>query len=649
MTGVVNAAFLNIKTETCMSSWYCTNYDQKECGHRNCIDVNACELYNNKPQENLRCENSQNLSTHMILGYFELNTDIIRVEIEQEKIVQKIIKINTTTPQEYFLDINYPTSYTKGTDFFTTSKNKKYVESLGDFNIIIDSRNIIVGTYVIPVRIYNANYSRTILAIVNVVPKNNPKIEIIIDSTIKTSIPNEKIEVETNIRKANIMPGDKITYSIIDPKGNTIIQQDRSIDSSKIFDSIPLLPNLEEGYYTLSIQIETNSGVYNKNKVFSILTPDKYSFVIQDLPKTHYITIIIIAVLSLMGFLITFFNTNLFYKRNRFSRRYIYHRGTNRFRITMGKPNIDMTLGVKEMIKKLKEVFRSKPIIDPIKKADLLKRSYDRGFISLKEYHDAISIQGEDVDERIISKHHKEIIMEKEEERIAKQTRQEKNQEKELLKDKEEKEKQQREMGKAEAEILKQEEELKKELIYQKEEKERIDLEDKKKREEEKIKELKVEREIKQLKEEILIEQKEIQELKEKTNIEDVRETKSTEKILNEPKTPMPIEIKERTIVSPMAHLMVKEVAKEKENILDKKVHNNQSFGLNNGEKLYSLRDLLKALPHMPEHVFEHHTKHGRNDFANWTGDVFKYYDIAKLIREADNREELIRVLKEYE
>jgi hypothetical protein len=70
---------------------------------------------------------------------------------------------------------------------------------------------------------------------------------------------------------------------------------------------------------------------------------------------------------------------------------------------------------------------------------------------------------------------------------------------------------------------------------------------------------------------------------------------------------------------------------------------------LNNNQKLFCLRDLLDALPNMPEHVLNHHIMYGRNDFANWIGDVFHYYDIAEEIRKVNSREEIIKVLKQYE
>ena len=93
--------------------------------------------------------------------------------------------MNGSKPAEYHLEVMHPSSYTSGTTFISTSADTKQIDSEGDFNIIIDSRDILIGTYVIPIRIYTKDYSKTIGLTIDVVPASNAEIEISMDSKIK--------------------------------------------------------------------------------------------------------------------------------------------------------------------------------------------------------------------------------------------------------------------------------------------------------------------------------------------------------------------------------------------------------------------------------------------------------------------------------
>jgi len=626
MSQLVNAALFNVETAVCVSSWYCTIYSQGNCGNRTCIDTNACGSNLNKPDEFLTCQNtpssgggsggSSGGSGGTIISipppkYFTVSTDIIQLSVEQEKVVQKIITINSSSPEDYTLEIQYPSSYTKGTDLLTTSVSSKHIEESGDFNIIIDTRSILVGTYVIPIKIYTKDFSRTISIVIDVTPKNNIKNELSVDSLIKIIGIDKEINLELNLNGIKMSPENNITYSIIDPKGNVLSEEEKGgSTSSNIKETLALPANIEEGYYTLSAKIEDASGTYTKSIVFTVLPPNKYSPVIEEPKKIHYITIVAIVILIIIGLLIAVFNTSLFYKQHKFGKRYKYSKGITMFKFSLGKPNIKISLGTGEGWRRLKEkVISNTPITDPDKRLELLKKSYERGFISLKEYRDALKNQGFTVESNKVAEFYDEIRNKERIEGVSKHTNAaesyNENQHIEILRAKEE---QKKEMEKAEKELLKQEEAL------------REEIEQEKRLKEKKIEEEKLEREY----------------LKEKEIKEEIKEIKTEIKeTISQPET--------KVVLTPMSHII------SKENILDRRVGDNQAFTSNSGERLYCIRDLLNTLPHMHENVFNHHTKHGRNDFANWIGDVFQYYDVAEQVRDADTKEELIKVLKEYE
>jgi hypothetical protein len=73
-----------------------------------------------------------------------------------------------------------------------------------------------------------------------------------------------------------------------------------------------------------------------------------------------------------------------------------------------------------------------------------------------------------------------------------------------------------------------------------------------------------------------------------------------------------------------------------------------KAFVLSNNRKLRSIKDLLAYLPNMPDDVFNHHTKEGRNDFSNWIKGVFEEKELAKLVEKSETIEDLIHTLREY-
>lgn len=62
-------------------------------------------------------------------------------------------------------------------------------------------------------------------------------------------------------------------------------------------------------------------------------------------------------------------------------------------------------------------------------------------------------------------------------------------------------------------------------------------------------------------------------------------------------------------------------------------VEENLSFYLNDGRKLYNLRDLENALQGMNIALFSQHVSEEKNDFAQWIQDVFGYVELANQMK----------------
>ena len=79
---------------------------------------------------------------------------------------------------------------------------------------------------------------------------------------------------------------------------------------------------------------------------------------------------------------------------------------------------------------------------------------------------------------------------------------------------------------------------------------------------------------------------------------------------------------------------------------LDKKASSEQIFKLETGEEIHSLKELKESLQNMTEDVFEMHFNSEKNDFANWTEHVFGEKELAEKMREAEDKEELWKVIR---
>jgi len=723
IVGVATAATFGVDTVVCVSSWYCTAFSEGSCGTRTCVDTNVCGTNINKPAEYLQCaapssggsgsgnsgsssagESSGYASTDLFpQGYFTTDTDVIPVSVDQETVTQKIITINTTMPGDYILEIQYPSSYTRGTDFITTSINNKSIEYNGDFNIIIDARNILTGTYILPIKISNKYYSKTIQLIVDVASKESANIELYVDSKIKNIGLDKDITANLKIKGVKLWAGENVTYTILDPVGNTIQTEDRTIiDPSNIEETIALPANMGEGYYTLNIQLQSGETVYSKSIVFTVFTPNKYTPVLETPQKNNVISkniiwIIIIAVVAVLLILNAL-------TADRPGRRRVAGRTLGR-RLMMSRPLISISFNAREKMRNIADKIKIRRDLDEKHQLELVKRrneilrgSYEKGFISLSEYSSAIHSQGPPTEyekehiRREEERHKREIAERKlKEERLLEEKRKE-EEKKRLEEEKKERDKKEaeerREKEKRDAEEKKErEEKRKKEEERRKEEEETVERREKeqKRREDERRREIEKrkeesekeekdtkrrEEEHKKEEEEKLIkilekrEEKIIEKIVEKIDKEEdkkdieerhEKEKKEEEYKKEEEKHKDTEKNKEEVDEPEKKHEHYKETESKvefipkKSEILDKRVKDQEAFVLNSNELLFSLRDLLNVLPHMPEHVLHHHIKRGRNDFANWIGDVFHYDDIAEEVRKADNREDIIKVLQEHQ
>jgi hypothetical protein len=649
ISGIAYAA--NIFTSemfVCTPSWYCTEYSGGNCGARSCIDVNACGINIDKPSEFLQCEESKNnessdelqenytssvMNELQPVGYFTTDSDVMPIHIEQGEVIQKIISLNANLPEEYTLEIEYPSSYTKVTEFITTSNNKKNITNIGDFNIIVDSRSILSGTYIVPIKISNKYYSKTIEAIIEIASSDSPKMELSIDSKIKRIDEDTTITSHLSLDDIKLKAGENVTYSILDPSGNIIYSEDRVVINPPNIDATIILPKgIVEGYYVLAVKVNTQSKEYSKSIIFTFLSPNKYQPIVEAPEKRHNNTektIFVIAAIITILLIIMHIITKDKPGRRRSGRNTLSHK------ILMSKPLVGITFNFQEKIREMSEKWKRPEKIEKGYKTnekeqlrllqrrnEILKSTYERGFISLTEYSNAIYAQNHPLD---LEKEH----IRREEERLKKEKdrrEQEKKKEEEHIKDME------RKIAEKQREDKEKEETKRKE--DKKKEEERLRIEEERK-EKSRIEEKEFLKALEQKEEKII--EKIVEKMDKKEHAEDIKEENNKIKSLEKKTEGIVEKIEEKKVINVHS------------DILDKRARDSEVFVLSNNQLLYSLRDLLNVLPNMPEHVFHHHTMHGRNDFANWTGDVFHYDDVAEEIRHAINKEDLIERLKQYE
>jgi len=548
---VVSAAVFNVTTVIgeCTSLWYCTNYSQEICGSRVCIDTNGCGVNTGKPEEFLLCSESTKNGGHgggksvtpifdynatdnaLPQGYFTINTELIKLNVEQGALIQRIISVESEASSSYKMSILYPLSYSSNNNFITTSIADKYIETKDTFNLIIDAKNMSVGTYVAYIVINNKYYSKNITLVIDVLSKSQPLIVVDLDSNLKFSGLDKYITSYVGMRDINASLGDAVTLSILDPKGNILSSKTTEVtDPLNIMHKMLIPENASEGYYTIAVSVDSGGKKYIRSTTFTLLSQNKYSPILEMPGKNPNAIIIIGLLIILVIFIISaliLLNMELFYKYNLKNNlpeeltifKSLSNKAATRIKSSFGK----------KYSKKYSNTTQKNSNITS--ELNLLKRSYDKGFITLSEYRDALRRRGYTVEKEII---------------IWPQ-------------------------GSTMPEVLKREGIT-------------------------------------------------------GGSISDINQELQSKNIQT----------------SHLANVIPNRI------LLDLRTTIDKAFILNNSQTLFSLQDLLDVLPHMSEHVFHHHLMHGRNDFADWTRNVFGYNELSEQIRNAKSKEALIQILSNY-
>jgi hypothetical protein len=71
-----------------------------------------------------------------------------------------------------------------------------------------------------------------------------------------------------------------------------------------------------------------------------------------------------------------------------------------------------------------------------------------------------------------------------------------------------------------------------------------------------------------------------------------------------------------------------------------------QCFWVNFGPVVKNLRELRDALADMSDEQFAHHVGQGRNDFANWVGNVLGDEECARALRRLRKRQSALKVIE---
>ena len=78
----------------------------------------------------------------------------------------------------------------------------------------------------------------------------------------------------------------------------------------------------------------------------------------------------------------------------------------------------------------------------------------------------------------------------------------------------------------------------------------------------------------------------------------------------------------------------------------NKKAPAGKEFILKTGERIDTINELRQALKTMSKETFNHHVNQEKNDFYKWINDVYKYRGLARRIKRAKTKKEIIKKLK---
>ena len=88
------------------------------------------------------------------------------------------------------------------------------------------------------------------------------------------------------------------------------------------------------------------------------------------------------------------------------------------------------------------------------------------------------------------------------------------------------------------------------------------------------------------------------------------------------------------------------EKSEEVKKRFEKKAPEEETFKLENGENLHSIKDFIDNLDHMPDDVFQNHVNEEKNDFANWIKHVFNEEELANKLQNKKTKEDIKEVFE---
>ncbi|MBT3721723.1 hypothetical protein HN789_04910 [archaeon] len=71
-------------------------------------------------------------------------------------------------------------------------------------------------------------------------------------------------------------------------------------------------------------------------------------------------------------------------------------------------------------------------------------------------------------------------------------------------------------------------------------------------------------------------------------------------------------------------------------------------FKLSNGQIIKHISELPDSIDRMPVELFNEYVNYNKNDFAKWAYDVFRFKDLAILLKSVKSKEESSRILRAY-
>ena len=80
----------------------------------------------------------------------------------------------------------------------------------------------------------------------------------------------------------------------------------------------------------------------------------------------------------------------------------------------------------------------------------------------------------------------------------------------------------------------------------------------------------------------------------------------------------------------------------------EKELEIDKSFHLVGGKILSSLKDLKNYVHEMPDEVYNHHVRDGKNDFAEWIKGCLELPKLAASVKQIKKKDSFVKKVLEY-